>query len=104
VLGAEEHKRAPLVDRVHEVLFQVVDDEEPYRYSLSAIIEDEAEADDARAWLADIVLEVPQEFGLGDQLEAYTKEQTSLALVERSWTASLSDITWRGATDPKGAV
>jgi hypothetical protein len=77
----------------------------PPRFSLFAILENEADEHEVRAWLAGISLEIPTYLGLADQVEAATARGISLQLIETSYAADVSQVTWRpGKPDPEGAV
>ena len=74
----------------------------PLEYALVAVILDPADKPLVREWLADVALRVPQNLGTGSRLEAVTTKEASLDLVENSYSADVSQITWR-KTGPQGA-
>jgi hypothetical protein len=91
--------------RVRDVLMQFDESVSPPRFSLFAILENEADEHEVRAWLAGISLEIPTYLGLADQVEAATARGISLQLIETSYAADVSQVTWRpGKPDPEGAV
>jgi len=54
-------------------------------------------------WLADVSRQVPVDLGVADVIEAATAEGTSFSLVETSYAADVSQITWSGQ-EPDGAT
>lgn len=97
----ERKRRRPMGERVRDVLIQFDEGVSPPHYSLYAVIDDEGDEEEVRAWLADIALSVPQELGIGDEFEAPTADRTSLTLIETSYPANVSQLTWGGATPEK---
>lgn len=83
---------------------QFDDAAEPVRYSLFAVLEDESDADAVREWLAAVASRVPVELGIGDVLEAAPATRISWNLVEQSYAADVTQLTWRPASpEPDGA-
>jgi hypothetical protein len=77
----------------------------PPRFSLFAVLENEADENDARTWLSAISLEIPSHLGLLDQIEAATARGISLELIETSYSADVTQVTWRpNNPDPEGAI
>lgn len=90
--------------RVRDVLMLFDEDPEPIRYSLFAILEEASDEVLVREWLAGIASRVPPEMGIGDQFEAVTAERISLQLVEQSYAADVTQLTWRPSEpEPTGA-
>lgn len=96
----QRKRRRAIGERMRDVLMQFDENETPPHYSLYAVLEDEADQDGVRAWLADIALSVPAELGVGDQFEAGTADQISLTLIETSYPANVSQLTWGGSAPP----
>ena len=95
----------PTGARVRDVLMQFDDSVSPPRYSLFAVLENETHKDDIRTWLSQISLKIPTHLGVLDQIEAATACGISLELVEASYSADVSQVTWRpNNPDPEGAV
>jgi hypothetical protein len=70
-----------------------------------AILENEADERDVRTWLSAISLEIPSDLGLVDQIEAATACGISLELIEFSYSADVTQLTWRpNNPDPQGAI
>lgn len=90
-------------ERVRDVLMQFDTDARPPRYSLYAVLSDAADADEVRDWLAHVALRVPQELGIGDVFEARPARGISLRLIETSYAADVTQITW-GKRPPRGAL
>lgn len=88
---------------VHDVLMQFDDSTSPPRASLFAIVLADTDHDDVQAWLAHVALLVPANLGVLAAIDVGTKAETSLELIETSYAADASQITWRGP-DPEGAV
>jgi len=96
--GAEE-----MADRVHDVLIQFDTASVPPTYSLFAIVEATSDVEAIRRWLAGCVRNVPSILGGAIRLEAATKDRATIRLLEDSYSASVSDVTW-GGQEPSGAV
>ena len=77
----------------------------PPRFSLFAVLDGEADEDSVRKWLAGISLEVPSDLGVVDQVEAASSRRISLELIESSYSADITQLTWRpNNPKPEGAV
>jgi hypothetical protein len=96
-------KRRATARIVRDVLVQVNDQTVPYQFSLTAVVERSADVAEVRRWLAEIALEVPSDLGVTGSIEAGTAREISLDLVETSYSADLSDLTWRSGT-PESAT
>ena len=90
-------------EHVHDVLMQFNDDKSPPWIALYAIVTDDADQAEVRRWLADAASRVDTSLGVIAKIEVATRNQTSLELVETSYAADLSQLTWNGA-DPNGAT
>jgi hypothetical protein len=91
--------------RVRDVLMQFDESASPVRFSLFAILENEADERDVRTWLSAISLEIPSDLGLVDQIEAATARGISLELIDFSYSADVTQLTWRpNNPDPQGAI
>jgi hypothetical protein len=91
--------------RVCDVLMQFDESGSPPRFSLFAVLENEADENDARTWLSAISLEIPSHLGLVDQIEAATARGISLELIETSYSADVTQVTWRpNNPNPEGAM
>jgi hypothetical protein len=88
---------------VHDVLMQFDDSGTSVRAVLFAVVTEDADRETVLRWLADVAKAVPAALGVVVEVDAGTKAETSLELIETSHTADASQITWRGA-DPDGAV
>ena len=76
----------------------------PPRYSLYGIVLNEADSADVRRWLADVATRVRIELGVSDEIEAATTAGVSLELIETSYAADVTQITWRRSRpEPEGA-
>jgi hypothetical protein len=104
---AEEVRRRQgrvVAARVRDVLMLFDESTEPIRYSLFAVLEEERDEELVREWLAGIASRVPPEMGIGDQFEAATAERISLQLIEQSYAADVTQLTWRPSEpEPTGA-
>lgn len=100
----DRKKNRPIGMHVRDVLMQFDDDQEPVRFSLFAVLERAEDRDSARAWLAQIAIAVPDALGIADELEAREADGISLHLVETSYAADVSQLTWRpNNPEPTGA-
>ena len=79
---------------VHDVLVQFDDTQEPVHVALFAVVTDDAEEDAVRQWLAESVLALSE--AVVDQIEVGTRDQVSLGFLESSFSADLSQLTWKG--------
>jgi hypothetical protein len=103
VVGARRNRQTGA--RVRDVLMQFDESASPPRFSLFAVLENEADEDDVRTWLSAISLEIPTHLGLADQIEAATTRGISLELIETSYSADVTQVTWRrNNPDPEGAI
>jgi hypothetical protein len=93
-------RRRPTGSLVRDVLMQFSTALVPPRFSLYAVIEHIQDEQVVREWLADIAQAIPHELGLGDVIEVATADQVSLTLVETSYAANVTQLTWgtSGAT------
>ncbi len=87
---------------VHDVLMQFDDEADPPQVALFAVIADEADPEAVRTWLSDAATRVRTELGVVAFIDVGTRGQTPLDLVETSYAADLSQLTWGGA-EPAGA-
>jgi hypothetical protein len=88
---------------VRDVLMQFDDSFTPTRYSLFAILENDADHDEIRAWLASISQDVSSGLGIADEIEAATSRRISLELIQDSYSADVTQVTWRpNNPDPEG--
>jgi hypothetical protein len=105
---AEEVRRAgtaEIAKRVRDVLIQFDETLHPTRYSLYAVLERLEDRDDVRELLAAVAQRVPVELGIADVIEAAPATGISLHLVETSYAADVSQLTWRGSQPgPDGAI
>ena len=90
---------------VRDVLMQFDESAPPTRFSLFAILVDEDDEQEVREWLADIAQAIPATLGIADQIEAATAAGISFQLIETSYAADVSSLTWRpGDPQPEGAT
>lgn len=89
--------------RVRDVLMQFDDAQSPPQFALFAVLDDAANAGEVRAWLATAALAVSNELGVGVSFEVGTSAETSLYLLETSYAADASQLTWTGR-EPQGAT
>jgi hypothetical protein len=95
----------PTGGKVRDVLMQFDDTVYPMLFSLYAVLDDDADADEVRTWLSAISLQIPSDLGIVDTIEAATARGISLELIEDSYSADITQVTWRpNKPDPEGAV
>jgi hypothetical protein len=100
-----ERRNRPTGARVRDVLMQFDETSSPTRFSLFAVLESGADEDEVRSWLSAVALKVPSDLGVTDQIEAVTASRISLELIEDSYSADVSQVTWRpNNPDPEGAT
>ena len=92
--------------RVRDVLMQFDESTEPPRYSLYAVLERVEDSDEVREWLAEVAIAVvPVELGTADEIAAEPATGISFDLIESSYAAHVSQLTWRGSQPgPDGAT
>lgn len=87
----------------HDVLFQIREGD-PLLFELTAIAADLAHAAELELWLTEAALLIDPSLGVMDSPPlAVTKSELSLNVLENSYSADLSEITWK-KEDPKGAT
>lgn len=89
--------------RVRDVLMQFDESQSPPQFALFAVMDDAADAAEVRTWLAAASLAVSNELGVGVSFEAGSAAETSLYLLETSYAADASQLTWSGR-EPYGAT
>ena len=87
---------------VHDVLMQFDDTSSPPQVALFGVIHYDADPDVVRAWLADASTRIRKDLGVVTAIDAGTRAETSLELIETSYSADLSQLTWRDK-EPTGA-
>jgi len=98
-------KHRTIAARVRDVLMQFDDTGNPVRYSLFAILEDPADEAETRSWLARVSQAVPTNLGVADQIEAADSSGIAFSVIESSYAADVSLVTWRrDQPDPEGAT
>lgn len=95
----------PFGARVRDVLMQFDDSSQPVLFSLYAVLEQASDSDAARQWLSEVARGVPAALGVADVIEATTAEGISFHLIETSYAADVTQVTWRlGDPEPEGAT
>lgn len=87
---------------VHDVLMQLDDMLSPPRIALFAVIHDDTGPDAVREWLADASTRIRTDLGVVVAIDVGTRAETSLELLETSYSADLSQLTWKDR-NPTGA-
>ena len=99
-----QRSNRPFGQRVRDVLMQFDDSHEPVRFSLFAVIERPEDEQAAREWLSDIARSVPVALGVANRIEAATASGISFELIETSYGADVTQLTWRpGNPEAEGA-
>lgn len=81
-------------EQVHDVLMQFDDGVQPVRVALFGVIADDADAVAVREWLAGVATRINSGLGVVAHIQVATRAQTPLELVETSYAADLSQLTW----------
>jgi hypothetical protein len=108
-LGREVAKRCEtrggrvVAEKVHDILMQFDETETPPQVALYAVIADDANPEVVRQWLAAAASRVRTDLGVISGIDVGTKAEISLALVENTYAADLTQLTWRGQ-EPTGAT
>lgn len=93
----------PVAVRVRDVLMQFDESQSPIQFALFAVLDETADPGEVRRWLAEAALAVSRELGVGSIFEVGTAAETSLHLLETSYAADASQLTWSGR-EPAGAT
>ncbi len=93
-------RKATIRNAVHDVLMRFDSSTEPIRVGVFAVVTDDAVKAEAREWLAASVVGLPD--AVVEEIDVGTRHEVSLAFVEESYSADLSQVTWKGET-PSGA-
>jgi len=84
---------------------QFDDSSQPTRFSLYAVLQQAGDEEDAREWLSGIACAIPVALGVADRIEAATPAGISFHLIETSYAADVTQLTWRpGYREPEGAT
>lgn len=100
---ALDKPRGAVQHQIHEILVSA-DALDPPQYEVFVVIADDVDPKTVRAWASSRLADVPSSVGLLAGLEVGTRAETSLDLLENSYAADLSQITWGKASGPLGAV
>lgn len=100
---AQRSSQRPFVSELHDVLMQFDDQSSPPRFKLFAVVRDAGDREVARRWLNEVGTAVPYSLGVLASLDAGYKSETSLELIETSYAADLSRLSWPGP-EPHGAI
>jgi len=87
---------------IHDVLMQFDDSCTPPKVILFAIRADDADHEEVRLWVAEAAQRIRTEVCVVAGIYVGTRAETSLELIESSYAADLSQLTW-GNEDPSGA-
>lgn len=88
---------------LHDVLMQFDDQVSPPRYILFAVVCDAGDKEAARRWLVEVGSGVASDTGILAGVEAGYRSEVSLELLETSYAADLSQLSWPGP-DPHGVT
>ena len=100
---AQRHAQRPFAPELHDVLMQF-DDQSPLpRFILFAVVRDRGDKEAARGWLTAVGTAVPVDLGVLAAVDAGYRSETSLELVENSYAADLTRLSWPGP-EPDGAL
>jgi len=104
-IAKKKHKES--AEAVRDILLQFFPGPEvgdAPRYSLFAITRGGADNEAVRRWLADVAAAISVEIGVADEIVAGTAEEVSFSLVENSYSADVTQVTWGGEEAPEGAT
>ncbi len=106
-IGEAVRKRSnrPFGQRVRDVLMQFDDSQQPVQFSLFAVIERPEDQGAAREWLSEIARSIPVALAIASRIEAATAGGISFELIETSYAADVTQLTWRpGNPEAEGAT
>lgn len=95
--------RPRLVENLHDVLMQFNDQASPPRFVLYAVVSDTGDKEAARRWLTEVGAAVATETGILAGVDAGYRSEVSLEVLETSYSADLSQLSWPGP-DPRGVT
>jgi hypothetical protein len=100
----ERKRHREIGKKVRDVLMQFDGPPTAPRFFLTAVLENAADQDEVRTWLSSIAQDIPIDRGVAAGLDAAPASMISLELIETSYAANLSHLTWRpGSSTPEGA-
>ncbi|WP_328446068.1 hypothetical protein [Amycolatopsis sp. NBC_00438] len=102
--AVREEGRSDVGRSVRDVYMTFSETESGLSYSLYAVMVDEADPKIVRRWLASAALEVSSNLGVAVRIEALYSRQVSLELIENSYCADLSQLTWDNEGEIDGAT
>lgn len=104
-IAKEIHDARPkeMRDKIPDVLIEFDDSVTPPHFSLFGVIEDAADEEEVRLWLVAAGRRVPINLGVLDGVEAKDRSQVSLQVIQATYSADTSQITWGGGPEPVGA-
>ncbi|MGW2226600.1 hypothetical protein [Streptomyces formicae] len=102
VAKAFNRPRGPLQGKVHDILVEVEEADNPL-FGVFVVITEDVDPEAVRSWAAGRISDVPGELGVLETLEVGTRAEVSLELLENSYSADLSQITWGKSNGPLGA-
>jgi hypothetical protein len=94
--------RGPLQHKIHDILVEVEEAEHPL-YGVFVVTVDDVDPEAVRTWAAGRLADVPGDLGTLAGVEVGTRAEASLELLENSYSADLSQITWGKPDGPQGA-
>jgi hypothetical protein len=95
-----EKRKSEIRDKIHDVLIRFDPSKSPVHVDVFAVLTDDADASVAREWLADCLIKLRD--AVVEQIEVGTRSEVSLEFLENSFSADLSQLTWRGETSTGG--
>ncbi len=97
----ESKEGRPTAQKIHDVLMQFDDIPDPPHVALFAVIAEGADPEPVLKWLANAASKIDTGLGVVAHIDVGTRAQTSLLLVETSYSADLSQLMW-GGQEPSG--
>ena len=81
-------------DKVHDILMQFDDSQEPVRVVLFGVVNASEDIEEVRVWLAEVGHRIDEERGVLSDVMVATRSDTPLQVVEESYSADVSQLTW----------
>lgn len=91
-----------MAESVHDVLMQFDDSMMPPHVEVYAVVSDDADREAVQRWLSETATRVRPDVCVVSVIDTASRGETSLELLESSYGADLSQLTW-GGPDPVGA-
>jgi hypothetical protein len=81
-------------EAIRDVLMQFSDETTPPKYSLFVVMDNDKDKEKIREWLVQLTLDIPSNLGILSEIEVETPQKISFNVIENSYAADVSLLTW----------